>query len=211
MPGVPPPAPVAPWHMWGTTERVSIAAAAAPTVKQTVQLLRINYRRPENWRFWFGTRILGGSTSAADKFVRVRFNVLFGVGRSVFQTAQLTNGDVAFAVFNTVVAGGIPPGTQLQNVKYTDRVQTPLMDDNDPTSFHVVDHVVAQDVQCTAEITFGGGPGDTIDVEATAYFAPNVHVRPDWWQPAHRPGPHGDPMAAQAQALRFLGTETGGT
>jgi hypothetical protein len=212
MPGIPPAQPVSPWHMWGTTQRIHLALQGV-TLVDNRQLVRINYRRPDSWRFLFSAKIIGGSTPVApnDDLVDVRFNVFAGLGRSVFNSDQVNANDVAFAYFHFLVPVGTIPGQQPQNTKYTTEVRAPRMIDPDDTTRYPLTVLPAQDLQVQVQTIFYGSSGATLDLEVGAYFAPNVHVRPDWWQPAHRPGPHGDPVAASAQAVRFLGTETGGT
>jgi hypothetical protein len=221
MPGIPPAQPVSPWHMWGTTfqfERIGIAPPPfLPSNQATHQLARVNYRRPENWRFLLTGRITGGKASAVTATsVWAWFDLIVGVGRAFVTTERpgiaVTPATVnGFARMHWLIPAGTPPGQQAWNIKWITRTDMPL-DDTDIAVRQVIEHFPAQDIQCVGHVFMNtSDPGITVNIELGAFFAPNVHVRPDWWQPAHRPGPHGDPMAAQAQALRFLGTETGGT
>jgi hypothetical protein len=220
MPGPPPAAPIAPWHMWGSSVRLHGVQNVADTAnRQNVQLARVNYRRPETWSFFLASRLVGGtSNGTAGTILYIKFVVIVGVGRSIFSTEPVppdltTTLDLEFFhTFRYVLGAGVVPGNQNNNRKFVTSIRTPPVDDSivianpyeDSSSRYVCDHLVAQDIQCTAFIELPSGTGEwIIDAEATAFFAPRVHVRPDWFTlpEEEEEGRHG----------RFLGTERGGT
>jgi hypothetical protein len=190
--------------MWGTQNAVRVSTSAAgsgATVSQ--QLSRINYHRPETWSFFLAARILelpqpGG---AFDVSVIVRFNLFFGVGRSVFDTrfdgSQNYPAD-GFADFRFEFPQ-VQPVTP-RGPKYATRVLGPVLDEDAPdpeATRQPIEWFPAQDIQCVADVTLVGPPlaGRTTVVEVSAFFAPRSHMRPDWF-------------AAENQ---FRGDETGGS
>ena len=206
MPGIPPAAPVAPWHMWGSSQQVSLTqtvAGGAPA--QTMQLARVNYRRPETWSFWLAARLTGGDVNPGPGALVVEANVqvLFGVGRSIFRSED--QGQFGFARFLWSLPALVSPGGNLNNNKYTTRVNSVVLNDVDATSFQPIDHIVAQDIQCWATFSILSVPvGNSVSAELTAFFAPRVHVRPDWFTEL------GEDVEVN-EAIKYLGTERGGT
>ena len=81
-------APRVPWHMWGNTERFELTIGAGGSREEVgQQLCKVSYRRPENWRFFFGGRLLGGVAGVGGNIdVYALFDLQIGVGRSVFDT-----------------------------------------------------------------------------------------------------------------------------
>lgn len=201
--------PVEPWHIWGTSIRLTATVDSATTVGSVgAQLLKVSYKRPETWSYFLGARIVGARTAAGSPLstgctVDVRYNLMTGIGRTMFQTSdQLANfaagAGLAFARFRWVVPAG--PGTNLLLLpaKWTTVTRTPLHDDSDPTSFERIETFPAQDIQMSSQLLWTTVDQEmAVDVEVTAYVAPRTHIRPDWF-------------AANAQR-KFLGGETGGT
>lgn len=192
--------PIAPWHMWGNSVTQSLTLGApTPANSQTSQLIRVGYRRPETWRFWFWGRLLGGSTpAAAQTSVHVMFDIYIGIGRSVMRSERALATVVpteCFLNLHWLVPVGTTVGSQPNNVKYASRIPGPVLDDSGTDQFEI-DLVTAEDIQCRGRAFINSGDaGATAQVEFGCFFAPNTHVRPDW-------------MARRDQ---FLGGETGGT
>lgn len=184
--------------MWGASVRMSATSTATRnTVSQ--QVARVSYHRPESWRFWMGARLLNGDTDPGEIVVIVKLNLIIGVGRSVFRTSQapdVSTTALGFAFFRFSIPGGTIPGNQANNTKYTTTVTTPPLNDSvvggDPEKISIFP---AQDIQVEAlmSVTAAGSP--TVEAEATAYFAPNVHIRPEWY----------------SDGEQFRGMEVGGT
>jgi hypothetical protein len=198
--------PIAPWHMWGTTQRMTLSAPN-PTITVSSQLARVNYRRPEHWRFFFGARLIGGDTVPAGNTVtyQISIDIIIGVGRSQFDTQEKAAvfKFYPFTSFRWDVPGGqFPDGYK----KWATSALSPPVDAPSDTTYPTrlpVDHFVAQDIQCQAVLQQTSGPQNAVIAEVTAYFSPNVHVRPDWFVEQD------DPQAQRA--AQFTGTETGGT
>lgn len=225
MPGIAPAQPVSPWHMWGSSQSVTflVSHTGRPAL-QTLQLARVNYRRPESWRFFFGARITHGSAAVilAPCDIVVSFRCIVGVGRTMFQTPADVAPGTTLQIEQPIVRMqyqvplGTVPGNQLYNTKYTTQGLTPPLDDAAvATSQLPIQVLTAQDLQCSADVTLiqpaSLPDGSNFTVEVTALFAPATHIRPDWYQPQEKLGPRDDPAAAAARAVRFLGTEQGGT
>lgn len=193
--------PIAPWHMWGTSETLRTVTTSGNPIVTGHQLARVDYKRPENWRFLFGGRLLGGDAAVVGPTdVYIAFDLIVGVGRSNFTTEEpfTTISNLrAFCVMHWIVDPGIVPGQQPDNVKIATEVFATPLDDANPgvTFLRVVDHIPAEAISARAKLITAGDPGLNIEAEATAFFAPNAHVRPDWF----------------ADENQFRGMETGGT
>jgi hypothetical protein len=193
----------APWILWGSKEVATLTVAGSAGVfassVSTHQLVKVSYGRPDNWRFLFTGRITGGVTPVAVPTVcHARFDVILGTGRDNWDTQKEGATPVpaqinAFCSMRWDVPLGTAPGLQNWNRKYTTSVPSPPLDDSALTTLQTIDHVVAQNIQCRARLHLSNGDLNTnVTVEVGAYFAPNVHIRPDWSQG------------------RFNGQETGG-
>lgn len=198
------PFPLAPWHMWGSSQRMRAVGGPPNRGVGSGQLAKINYKRPETWSFWLGAKLVGGdvNTTGADSIIRVLIDIQIGVGRSVWMTQQqqiaTSIATAGFCRFEWTVPNGGIPGNSLTNVKYTSAVRSPPTLDSDPTTTDLIRTFCAQDIQCVASlIMVTGSPVAAVEAEVHAYFAPHTHIRPDWFQ--------------EADAAAFLGKETGGT
>ena len=196
MPGM----PFQPWHMWGTSYVIQVDKPGASGVASvTHQLAKVSYKRPETWRFFFAARLVDGNvnTSGGDEIIIVDFDLIIGVGRSNYDT---TSGEQlsGFCSFLYRIPNGFSPAsvnTQTKK-KWTTTVPSPILVDGIATTTYPLTTFVAQDVQCSARIQVPGGTDPrTATVEVSSYFAPNVHVRPDWY----------------SDGTQFRGAETGGT
>jgi hypothetical protein len=146
--------------------------------------------------------VIGGVVGAASvTSVHALFNVYFGVGRSVVDTSKPAVGGPggynAFCRMRWDIPIGTVPGQQNWNIKYATRVPGPPLDDSAPTSLVDIEHIVAENISCTANLVMSqGDPGVDVTAELGAFFAPNVHVRPDWLR--------------RESGKAFLGSELGG-
>jgi hypothetical protein len=162
-----------PWHMWGAAKRIDVVSAGASGQGTSEQLVRINYGRPETWRFFLAAQTLEG-TAAAGSLI-VAFNTTLGVGRS-----SVT---VPLGVFNFVFAGAMP-----KTIKFASTSLGPLVDDAQAAVPNLLDTIVAQDIQVQAQVVLVDAVvGHTASVQCTALFAPEGHVRPEWFK-EHFPG-----------------------
>src|SRR5215471_1599563 len=158
--------------MWGDSQVVEIVSVAAGLQRAaTAQIARVNYARPETWRFLFAAKIIDRSaTIDAGAQLIVNWNMQIGVGRSRVEM-------LPFAQFIWSPIGGI--GSQ----KFASRVRTPLVnDDLVNTDLNYIDQFVSQDIQLSATLIFVDvTPDERVRVELYGSFAPNTHVRPEWY------------------------------
>jgi len=175
-----------PWKMWGTSVNLDISATTIfDRTSRAEQVARIDYKRPENWRFWIGAKLVTGNqnTSGVSLFATCIVDLFFGVGRDIFDTGQnldvasSTGGRGGWVEFVWEIPNLSTPGLTPNNVKYTTVAVTPPLDDQDPTSTQTIDHFVAQSISCRARCGYIG----VAQFQVTAFFAPNVHLRPDWF------------------------------
>ena len=179
---------LAPWHLWGDSKPLAVPPSLA--TRTSSQLSKIQYNRPDSWTFLFVAKLIAAPVgSASGAFVGVSFDLIIGVGRSMVSLPFFCQFNFSWA------AAAAAPAGQL---KYSTEARTPLRIQSDPTSFGVIRDFPAQDIQCTGTAIFenGADPGDAI-VEMDAYFAPRVHIRPDWY-------------ADKPDDQRFRGNEMGG-
>lgn len=149
------PQPLAPWHMWGTTHTVEV-----PSIVQTLQLARVNYGRPDTFRFLFTVSV--AEAIGAGDVVGATFAVIVGIGRAAVTIDP-------FAIFS--IAGPQAANTVVYQTTVTQRN---LAAGGVDTTTSVLP---AQDIQCYARTSAGVGP---YHVTIGAFFAPNVHIRPEW-------------------------------
>jgi hypothetical protein len=186
--------PVAPWHMWGNTIRVSLPLVAPPAPRtigsvENVQVAKVEYRRPETWSFFLAGRIINGVTSDVDRILIAQLNLYLGVGRSIFLAKGLLPsagvGQQAFATFRWDIPAGTVPTETTNASRWTTSVTSPALDDSVATSTHDITWFPSENIQvdASAQLTVANGSllDNSIDIELTAYFAPRTHVRPDWF------------------------------
>ena len=202
--------PLAPWHMWGSTVRVSlplVAPASARTVGRAdnVQVARVTYKRPETWSFLFGARIVDGAATDVNRIVITYMNLVLGVGRSVFSTKSTPPGSpgtgIPFVQFRWNIGIGENPVNKANNARWTTSVTSPPLDDT-AADTHIIQWFPSENIQCEAYGQVGVDGASALDnsvaVEVSAYFAPRTHVRPDW-------------LSDSPKIPQYGGHETGGT
>ncbi len=166
---------IAPWHMWGGAAQFS-ASTLSPGLLYTAQgqLARVEYKRPESWRFLFYVQVLR-SQLFNPSILQVDFTVQTGVGRSNLNLKP-------FETFKFSLA----PGGHGAALKWSGEVNAPVRDDTLPVppdvpQPNVVNTIVGQDIQigytASAQLTL---PGDEVQAEIGVVLAPWHHARPDW-------------------------------
>lgn len=163
-----------PWHMWGTSDLVTVhyAAGVAPTAQATQQTTRIEYARPENWKFFFAAKIISFESAALSGDFDVAFDVNFGLGRS---TITIPN----FELFQFIA---YPSGGGPSSFKWSTEVIAPLRSPTDINPSKVTS-IVAQQLNVNARVNLrnlSAAVAADVTVEVHTYFAPNVHIRPEW-------------------------------
>lgn len=162
--------PREPWILWGETISITHVHVANAPPLQTTQLARAHYKRPESWRWLFVATITATDSTTGSLIVRWQPSV--GVGRS---SVTLFNFDAFTFLFplttvpNQIFAGNVIGPSRTTGV-------------SPPNQSSIFDVIVAQDIQLGAQLSFAGMTnGSTTTLVLDAYFAPNVHVRPDWF------------------------------
>lgn len=160
-----------PWHMWGNKKTVTAAFTSllAPAQITTEQLANIQGKRPDTWRFFFAATLVGFAppVGAGLDIVTVDFDLQFGIGLAT-QTVR------SFASFQ------FEPATDVGNLIWTSRAIGPKRTPTDAVD-NTMTELVAQTIQCNARCQVNGAQLGTAQLEIASYFAPNVHVRPDWF------------------------------
>jgi hypothetical protein len=179
--------PQAPWHMWGSYRHVNITPdeVATGVAQQTVQVVKISYKRPETWRFLFAARLIRAPlVTIPPGYVYVDYKVWTGLGRSNFLLDDTRTGALrGFCHFQFQIGAGV--GIYDGEAKWTTTVPSTVLEDQDPTSIYPIDLLPGQDIQVQAQVTVIVNVAEPpqaadVEIETHAYFAPNVHVRPDW-------------------------------
>lgn len=166
-----------PWHMWGNSQTVEVTHAVAIIQEQTTQLARISYGRPESWNFFFMARIVDCEMPEESGELDVNWNLTFGVGR-----AQVTIPRFERYVFRWGGSEVNPSAIGL--TKYSSEVVAPLRSDIVGTSTSLIEDFVAQDIQCSASLSFTGGetPAKKLKAQLSCFFSPIHHIRPEWFE-----------------------------
>ncbi len=167
---------IPPWHMWGATAPVRLErVTGGPTfLEASAQLARINYKRPESWRFLFFAHVFRSQISnAIPVILDVEFSVQTGVGRGNLNLNPFEN-------FRFI----LPVGSGGSVSKWSGSVNAPVRDDtlSPPEVPLKIDAIVGEDIQIGYHVScsIGGVVGDVIDAEVGVALAPWHHARPDW-------------------------------
>jgi len=173
------PKGLAPWHTWGRAIQTSVTASAL-TIFQGVSvngLVNVVYKRPETWRFFLWAS-LDNFTPAAAGAVRIQFNINTGVGQHFFAINKA-------ATLLLPVAAGIGSEAWTNQLVTNGQVLA-----DGVTSFQgFQDSIVGQAIIVGATVYPQGLTlADTATVTVGAFFSPNVHVRPEWWNGIFKAG-----------------------
>lgn len=190
--------------MWGSSAVASILIPLSGAGQgQTVQLARVNYRRPESWNFIFAAELISTPQVQDTSIILVDFDVIVGVGRSVVTLGRSDEPPTEVGTSENT-RGYARLRWQTANPRFNEQKKwttvgtLPVPDDMEPTvGGRVSSYFVAQDIQCKARIHITGTTAFTYAVNVSAFFAPRAHVRPDWY--------------AKLAEEQFRGEEFGGT
>lgn len=166
----------------GPVAITNLAPGAVTQPAVTQQLARVQYKRPDSWHWLFAAKLLDAPAAPAGEFVYVKvvFDLTIGIGRAQ-QTLQ------NFETFEWLWFDGVQPPYSEQ--RYSTQAISPprLVDTTTPpfapleSSRLPITQIVAQDIQlgATVSATRSLGAGTAL-VEASAFFSPRTHVRPEW-------------------------------
>jgi hypothetical protein len=171
-----------PWHLWGSTESFDVISPGIGQVRvaATQQLARVRYARPESFRFLFAATInsgqgVGGAPVAPGGNHTVGFDVTSGIGRA---RVTLKN----FAQFNFAWPGAF--AIEIGQQKWASKVLMPQLDDQAAVPIPIIDTdtLIAQDIQVETHATLNTvAANDVVQIAVSCSFAPNAHVRPEWY------------------------------
>lgn len=190
-------ADMVPWLLWGDKETVKVSTA--PGSFQTArpfQLSKIQYGRPDTWKFFLGAQVVKppAPNLATQVLVDIDFDIMIGVGRSRFDTNyERTTNFQHFVTFSYVYAGGASPRDL--GPRYATEVLAPPISTAVPGVRQLIREFPAESIQCSGQVRVTTFEVVDIAVEMTAFFSPQTHIRPDWYQVDGTP---------------FAGGETGG-
>jgi hypothetical protein len=160
--------------MWGGSETINLVAQGpGQLLTRGVQLTQVRYGRPTTWRYFFAANLLGG-LSGSPAPVLVDFNLTMGVGRSTVVIPSFEH-----YRFN---AG---PGALAPASKYSASTNGPVRDDSLVAPFpqNSIVQLPLETVQIQAVVSMQGtSVGDNVQIEVHSYFAPEVHIRPEWFK-----------------------------
>lgn len=192
-----------PWKMWGSTQVITVPAAFTTAPVAVPQIAQVNYRRPETWSFFLAAKLESFEAQGLDLTVFCDFELLLGVGRSLFDTSPPYIGGIPtsapFARFGWIVPAGQPPAADAGSVKFCTSVVSPPLDETLATPVGtLIDHFVAESITSKATIRTSSLTAP-LTISVSTFFAPRTHVRPDWFG------------NSDEEARRFRGDEQGGT
>lgn len=192
-----------PWHMWGSKVEFELvpgreggsAVGGFTPRNNLVQLNRINYARPESWHWFIAGQIMRGDSSDVDRTVIAQVNIIAGVGRVSFDTGRemtISGGLVqppAWVEFRWNIPAGLQPG--LLDKKWTVEANNPAPIDGSANA-NICRWLPTQDLQvyCRSGINLDNTSAglNRVTVAIYSWFAPQVHVRPDWHMENFRGG-----------------------
>lgn len=168
----------APWMMWGTTQTIALVNSFNATSQQ---LVSIRYHRPDTWTFFFTAKFLSLNNANAGRII-ITYDISFGVGRSQQKIEGFESYDA------TWLAGLQPVGLQWWSQSV---IGIPRSNPGPDTRENIIREIPAQDIDLNVRASYVDAFGPTTEqaiVEVSAYFAPKVHVRPDWFEQQFEPG-----------------------
>lgn len=172
-----------PWHLWGNTQQFSVVSGAMGTgATAGGQLIKISYKRPDTWHWFFMARITQLSPLPAgvqNVGLQVDFDLIIGVGRSSIEMPS-------FDRFTWEAQAPAPQIILFQRIWSTQVLAPNKFQSNvvPPTAIaNPLNQVTASDIQVNCRLSPTGVNNYVYDaqVEVSAYWAPKTHVRPDWF------------------------------
>lgn len=197
-----------PWHLWGGSQIIMtrvVAAVVGPIQLASNQLVKVSYGRPETWNWLLMARLIDGPQAPGfTTRLEVYFDLTVGHGRTMVQTSD-PNTSPSSAILDIDTFEEYAFEWQASAPKnrriYTTEVLAPnrifrnfapFTNDTGNAvppeeSASKISQLVAQEIQLQARIfaisPAPGSPtvGGLVTVEVSAFFAPQSHVRPDWF------------------------------
>ncbi len=160
--------------MWGSVQQVAILGADVQTKSQLVQ---IDYKRPETWKFWISGVLTSATNIDPGTFLNIDIDLTIGLGRST----------VAIPSFSRLTWGPGVASIQPNVIRQCSTVEFPK-ENTVRVSNNVVDSLVFQNLQAESRAAFVESAATArASVQLTMFWAPEVHIRPEWFL-QHFPG-----------------------
>jgi hypothetical protein len=159
----------APWSMWGSTKQIlCTSTGASASLGQSNQIAFVDYHRPETWNFLLAVHVDDVAVAPAV-VTRIEFELTTGVGRSQITIPR-------FGLFQIAVVD-LVAGNQFQITS------TELPSERaSRVSPNVIERIVGQQISLQARCFFeGGATGPSVALSVSGFFAPQPHIRPDWY------------------------------
>jgi len=156
--------------MWGTNKRIDIGAfGPASPINGSEQIVKVGYGRPDTWSFLLQGQLVDLTTTGAGGLtIELFFVVLIGLGRTNFRIPAFehytwVNGEQDKLIYSTEVLGPTRSAA--------DTVENLIRD--------IPAETIDVGVSYTATVT-GSMSILSAALNVGAFFAPKVHVRPEW-------------------------------
>lgn len=167
-----------PWHMWGNTQILRVTSADwGEALEQANQLVKISYKRPETWHWFFMAvpRFPAAPVGPGNGSVVLHWDLTFGHGRS-----NITIRD--FETYLWQWFGAAPTAPVYSSQVYGPNRQFRNFDPPPLALQNRVDQIVAQDIQLQVRMDLSDNliANEVFELEVSAYFSPKTHIRPDW-------------------------------
>ena len=173
-----------PWLMWGNSQVIDFDANILGTgeggvlVPSPGQVARIAYGRPETWRFLLSAKLLNVGSFSEINSIEVFFDLNIGVGRSQVWLTDFEHYTFANPLKNN-------------DIIWSTSVLGPARTVNEDPALNRTELLTAEAIQVAARALFVDfNPTDHVQVEVTAMFTPNTHVRPEWYNGDFPGGEH---------------------
>lgn len=155
--------------MWGSTQLLNCTSTGATaSLGASTQIAFVDYKRPETWNFLLAVGVENVIAGPAV-ITRVEFALTTGVGRTQITIPR-------FGLFQIAVAD-LVAGNQFAITS----TELPA-ERAGRVSPNLVEHVVGQQLSLNARCFFeGGATGPQVQLSVSGYFAPQTHIRPDWY------------------------------
>jgi len=176
-----------PWHLWGGDKVIEIQANALGNSPQKIstQIAKVNYGRPDTWRFFLYASI--GETNASSGAIVVNWRIAIGVGRTAFEMNLFDTWTFALPITAPFVGTRYCCSVDGPILKPFNQITTPatntisLVPSQTLAPPNRIELLPAQDIQAYVDVgALGIGANNKASMTLAALFVPNAHVRPEW-------------------------------
>jgi hypothetical protein len=181
-----------PWHLWG--QNAPVAVNLTRKIETSQQLVRVNYKRPESWRFLAYAQIINihgpyaqagslGDPPVTDiaLFVAFEFALGVGLGKTTLRGAP-TGIPAVFDLKPGLINFKIPIGSAIGAMAFSTsaNAQNQVAGDMATAITPLMDQFPASEIQVSATVAALMVHDYTIDLNVGCLVAPISHTRPEW-------------------------------